>query len=81
MDTLVVCCVLCAAGAVCLICGHEAQSIATQLYSGHRLEVIFTIHVVMRDEKEGRKKQARSNKQQGKATQHTQGSTPAWSHY
>ena len=24
----------------------------------------------MRDEKEGRKKQARSNKQQGKATQH-----------
>ena len=26
----------------------------------------------MRDEKEGRKKQARSNKQQGKATQHTQ---------
>ena len=28
----------------------------------------------MRDEKEGRKKQARSNKQQGKATQHTQGS-------
>ena len=27
----------------------------------------------MRDEKEGRKKQARSNKQQGKATQHTQG--------
>ena len=31
------------------------------------------IHVLMRDEKEGRKKQARSNKQQGKATQHTQG--------
>ena len=29
---------------------------------------------LMRDEKEGRKKQARSNKQQGKATQHTQGS-------
>ena len=28
----------------------------------------------MRDEKEGRKKQARSNKQQGKATQHTQDS-------
>ena len=28
----------------------------------------------MRYEKEGRKKQARSNKQQGKATQHTQGS-------
>ena len=32
------------------------------------------VHVVMRDKKEGRKKQARSNKQQGKATQHTQGS-------
>ena len=28
----------------------------------------------MRDEKEGRKKQARSYKQQGKATQHTQSS-------
>ena len=32
------------------------------------------VHVLMRDEREGRKKQARSNKQQGKATQHTQGS-------
>ena len=31
-------------------------------------------YMLMRDEKEGRKKQARSNKQQGKATQHTQGS-------
>ena len=30
------------------------------------------IHVLMRDEKEERKKQARSNKQQGKATQYTQ---------
>ena len=29
------------------------------------------IHVLMRDEKEERRKQARSNKQQGKATQHT----------
>ena len=28
-------------------------------------------HVLMRNEKEERKKQARSNKQQGKATQHT----------
>ena len=28
------------------------------------------IHVLMRDEKEGRKKQAGSNKQQGKATPH-----------
>ena len=34
---------------------------------------ITVVHVLMRDEKEGRKKQARSNKQQGKATQHTQG--------
>ena len=32
------------------------------------------VHVLMRDEKDGRKKQARSNKQQDKATQHTQGS-------
>ena len=32
------------------------------------------LHLYMRDEKEGRKKQARSNKQQGKAAQHTQGS-------
>ena len=31
-------------------------------------------NMLMRDEKEGRKKQARSNIQQGKATQHTQGS-------
>ena len=28
------------------------------------------MHVLMRDEKEGRKKQATSNKQQGKVTQH-----------
>ena len=32
------------------------------------------VHVLMRDEKEGRKKQARSNKQ-GNATQHTHGSS------
>ena len=32
------------------------------------------IYMLMRDEKEERKKQARSNKQQSKATQHTQGS-------
>ena len=32
---------------------------------------IMYIHVLMRDEKEERKKQARSNKQQGKAIQHT----------
>ena len=36
----------------------------------------YCTHIIMlmRDEKEGRKKQARSSKQQGKATQHTQGS-------
>ena len=32
-------------------------------------------HALMKDEKEGRMKQAKSNKQQGKATQHTQGSS------
>ena len=32
------------------------------------------VHVLMRDEKEGRKKQARSNKLQGKATQYPQAS-------
>ena len=35
--------------------------------------VCIIIHVLMRDEKEVKKKQARSNKQQGKATQHIQG--------
>ena len=36
----------------------------------------YNIHVllIMRDEKEGRKKQARSYKQQGKAIHHNQGS-------
>ena len=38
-----------------------------------RVSDVNTMHVLMRDEK-GRKKQARSNKQQGKETQHTQGS-------
>ena len=50
------------------------------------MSVTYTVHWLMkststcmymymlRDEKEGRKKQARWNKQQGKATQHTQGS-------
>ena len=36
--------------------------------------ISLACETVMRDEKEGRKKQARSNKQQGKTTQHTQGS-------
>ena len=35
---------------------------------------VYICTCLMRDEKEGRMKQARSNKQQGKATQHTQGS-------
>ena len=30
--------------------------------------LVYNIRVLMRDEKEGKKKQARSNKQQGKAT-------------
>ena len=34
------------------------------------------VHVLMTDEKEGRKKHARSNKQEDKATQHTQGTFP-----
>ena len=34
----------------------------------------YVLHVLMRDEKEGRKNQAKSHKQQGKETQHTQGS-------
>ena len=41
---------------------------------GFELHVLIRDEILMRDEKEGRKKQARSNKRQGKATQHTQGS-------
>ena len=45
-----------------------------KLRPGH-LGALRFLHVLIRDdEKEGRKKQARSIKQQGKATQHTQGS-------
>ena len=41
----------------------------------HVLYIVYKyVHVLMRDEKEGRKNQARSNKRQYKATQHTQGS-------
>ena len=36
-----------------------------------KMERRIHVHVLMRDEKEGRKNQAWSNKQQGKATQHT----------
>ena len=50
------------------LCDHIASiSIAKNDVNG------IHIHVLMRDEMEGRKKQASSNKQ-GKATQHTQGS-------
>ena len=43
--------------------------------SAHKQCLSLTqVHVLMRDEKEGRKKQAKSNKQQRNATQHTQGS-------
>ena len=41
---------------------------------GILLRSVYSAQVLMRDEKEGRKKQARTNKQQGKATQHTQSS-------
>ena len=37
------------------------------------LAKVRIMNMLMRDEKEGRKKQARSYKQQSKATQHTQG--------
>ena len=37
-------------------------------YGGARLCACIHVHVLMRDEKERRKKQARSNKQQGKTT-------------
>ena len=43
-------------------------------FQGNFKFLCLEVHVLTRDEKEGRKKQARSNKQQGKATQHTQGS-------
>ena len=50
------------------------QHSATRRSSVGTQHIYTQIHVLMRDEKEGRKKQAWSNKQQGKATQHTQGS-------
>ena len=41
------------------------------LYFRGRAGCLQCIYVLMRDGKEGRKKQAMSNKQQGKATQYT----------
>ena len=55
---------------VSLICKTDKFTEGT----GKKLFGCLVMHVLMRDEKEGRKKQGRSNKQQGKATQHTQGS-------
>ena len=52
---------------------HTAQ-IEVRIVDGWMCVLDHFVHVLMRDEKEGRKKQARSNKKQGKATQHTQGS-------
>ena len=64
-------------------CSHQYPSTHT-IHTVHRyIHIIYRymyVRVLMRDEKEGRRKeegsrkQARSNKQQGKATQHTQGS-------
>ena len=48
------------------------HSIVASMLQVHTCMCVY-IHVLMGDEEEGRKKQARSNKQ-GKATQHTQGS-------
>ena len=48
------------------------ETVLAHTHTNKQNTLIHT-HVLMRDEKEGRKKQARSNKQQGKATQHTQG--------
>ena len=56
---------------LCLHCEETGQTVI--LVS--RL-IIYTIITGVEMQKEGRKKQARSNKQQGKATQYTQHSTP-----
>ena len=45
----------------------------TYILHKHICTYNIIIHVLMRDEEEG-KTQARSNEQQGRATQHTQGS-------
>ena len=59
---------------VCVCVGECVCECVCYIHSGLVNEVYINVHVLMRDEKKGRKKQARSNKQQGKATQHTQGS-------
>ena len=50
---------------------HVKYKCAMHIFVFANETLCIYIHVLMRD---GRKKQARSNKQQGKATQHTQGS-------
>ena len=58
----------------------ELENLALKRYSNSLCNTFLLdsqkvhVHILMRDEKEGGKKQVRSNKQQGKATQHTQGS-------
>ena len=68
---------------LCLLCLVVCLTLLASFFTSHPRQLIFPrksdclgcdVHVLMRDEKEGRKKQARLNKQQGKATQHTQGS-------
>ena len=62
-----------------LFSGQGLLAASHSFLSGGRLwrNIIFTTFInmhVLEMKKEGRKKQARLNKQQGKATQHTQGS-------
>ena len=54
--------------------GYNGGWAKGHLYLDTSITTYMYMYIFMRDEKEGRKKQARSNKQQGKATQHTQGS-------
>ena len=55
---------------MCTSCWVVMEMLPVNVLLGMYIHVVL-IHVLMRDEKERRKKQARSNKQQGKATQHT----------
>ena len=56
---------------------QTTQQSSISSYTCHMMCTCIYMYMLMRDaegRKEGRKKQARSYKQQGKATQHTQGS-------
>ena len=57
----------------CRVCQRRSQRMRFSSSERRNRYAYIIMHVLMR-RKEGRKKQARSNKQQGKATQHTQGS-------